>query len=80
MASAIAALSLPGMLLVAVAVPWQASLAAFAVVQLLTVLPVTPGGLGIVEPGLIAPLADGLGSGPAGVTEVTDTRGIRPWA
>ena len=46
-------------------VPWQASLAAFAVVQLLTVLPVTPGGLGIVELGLIAPLASGLGSGPA---------------
>jgi putative heme transporter len=46
-------------------VPWQASLAAFAVVQLLTVLPVTPGGLGIVELGLIAPLAGGLGSGPA---------------
>jgi putative heme transporter len=46
-------------------VPWQASLAAFAMVQLLTVLPVTPGGLGIVELGLIAPLADGLGSGPA---------------
>ncbi len=47
-------------------VPWQASLAAFAVVQLLTMLPVTPGGLGIVELGLIVPLAGGLGSGPAG--------------
>jgi putative heme transporter len=46
-------------------VPWQASLAAFATVQLLTVLPVTPGGLGIVELGLIAPLTSGLGSGPA---------------
>jgi putative heme transporter len=31
-------------------VPWQASLAAFAFVRLLTALPVTPGGLGITEP------------------------------
>jgi putative heme transporter len=32
-------------------VSWQASLTAFAMVRLLTVLPVTPGGLGIVELG-----------------------------
>ena len=38
-------------------VPWQTSLAAFAFVRLLTVLPVTPGGLGITELGLIATLA-----------------------
>jgi uncharacterized protein (TIRG00374 family) len=38
-------------------VPWQTSLAAFAVVRLLTVLPVTPGGLGITELGLIGTLA-----------------------
>ncbi len=46
-------------------VPWQASLAAFAMAQLLTVLPVTPGGLGIVELGLIAPLTGGLAGGSA---------------
>ena len=43
-------------------VSWQASLAAFALVRLLTVLPLTPGGLGIVELGLTAPLIAGLGS------------------
>jgi hypothetical protein len=46
-------------------VSWQASLAAFAMVRLLTVLPVTPGGLGIVELGLTAPLAAGLGDAAA---------------
>lgn len=43
-------------------VSWQASLAAFAIVRLMTVLPLTPGGLGIVELGLTAPLIGGLGS------------------
>jgi uncharacterized membrane protein YbhN (UPF0104 family) len=38
-------------------VPWQTSLAAFAFVRLLTALPVTPGGLGITEFGLIGILA-----------------------
>jgi putative heme transporter len=42
-------------------VPWQTSLAAFAFVRLLTVLPITPGGLGITELGLIAILAAGAG-------------------
>jgi putative heme transporter len=42
-------------------VPWQTSLAAFAFVRLLTVLPITPGGLGITELGLIAILAAGVG-------------------
>jgi putative heme transporter len=42
-------------------VTWQASLAAFAFVRLLTVLPVTPGGLGITELGLAAILAEGAG-------------------
>src|SRR6201986_1267362 len=40
-------------------VPWQTSLAAFALVRLLTVLPITPGGLGITELGLIAILTAG---------------------
>jgi superfamily II DNA/RNA helicase/uncharacterized membrane protein YbhN (UPF0104 family) len=40
-------------------VPWQTSLAAFAFVRLLTVLPITPGGVGIVELGLVGSLADG---------------------
>jgi uncharacterized membrane protein YbhN (UPF0104 family) len=38
-------------------VPWQTSLAAFAAVRLLTVLPVTPGGVGITELGLVTILA-----------------------
>ena len=42
-------------------VSWQASLAAFASVRLLTVLPVTPGGLGITELGLVGILAAGAG-------------------
>ncbi len=42
-------------------VPWQTSLAAFAFVRLLTVLPVTPGGLGITELGLIATLVAAAG-------------------
>lgn len=41
--------------------PWQTSLAAFAFIRLLTVLPITPGGLGITELGLIGILADGAG-------------------
>ena len=40
-------------------VPWQTSLAAFAFVRLLTVLPVTPGGIGITELGLVGILAAG---------------------
>jgi putative heme transporter len=42
-------------------VSWQTSLAAFAFVRLLTVLPITPGGLGITELGLIAILAASAG-------------------
>jgi uncharacterized protein (TIRG00374 family) len=42
-------------------VPWQTSLAAFAFVRLLTVLPITPGGLGITELGLVSILAAGAG-------------------
>jgi uncharacterized membrane protein YbhN (UPF0104 family) len=38
-------------------VPWQTSLAAFAFVRLLTALPVTPGGVGITELGLVTILA-----------------------
>jgi putative heme transporter len=40
-------------------VPWQTCLAAFAFVRLLTVLPVTPGGAGIAELGLVGILAAG---------------------
>ena len=42
-------------------VPWQTSLAAFAFVRLITVLPITPGGLGVTELGLVGVLADGAG-------------------
>lgn len=38
-------------------VSWQTSLAAFAAVRLLTALPVTPGGVGITELGLVTILA-----------------------
>ena len=41
--------------------PWQTSLAAFAFIRLLTAMPITPGGLGITELGLIGILADGAG-------------------
>ncbi len=40
-------------------VSWQTSLAAFAFARLLTVLPVTPGGAGITELGLVSILAAG---------------------
>jgi hypothetical protein len=40
-------------------VPWQTCFAAFAFVRLLTVLPVTPGGAGITELGLVGILAAG---------------------
>jgi putative heme transporter len=49
-------------------VPWQTSLAAFAFVRLLTVLPITPGGLGITELGLIAVL---VGAGHRDGAQVT---------
>jgi uncharacterized membrane protein YbhN (UPF0104 family) len=47
-------------------VPWQTSLAAFAFVRLLTVLPVTPGGVGITELGLVSILAAGANHNVAG--------------
>ena len=40
-------------------VPWQTSLAAFAFIRLATALPLTPGGLGITELGLVGTLAAG---------------------
>ncbi len=46
-------------------VPWQTCLAAFAFVRLLTVLPVTPGGAGIAELGLVGILAAGTTHGAA---------------
>jgi putative heme transporter len=42
-------------------VPWQTSLAAFAFVGLLTALPITPGGVGITELGLVGVLAASTG-------------------
>jgi putative heme transporter len=50
-------------------VPWQTSLAAYAFVRLLTVLPITPGGLGITELGLVGVLA--AGAGPSATAQVT---------
>ena len=50
-------------------VPWQTSLAAFAFVGLLTALPITPGGVGITELGLVGFLvADAGHSAGAQVT------------
>ena len=42
-------------------VPWQTSLAAFAFIRLLTMLPVTPGGIGVTELGLVGILATSAG-------------------
>ncbi len=50
-------------------VTWQASLAAFAFARLLSVLPITPGGLGVVEVSLTVPLTAGLA--PAQAAKVT---------
>lgn len=41
-------------------VPWQEAFAAFAFVRLLSAIPLTPGGLGVVELGLTAALGSGL--------------------
>ena len=43
-------------------VPWQTSLAAFAFIRLLTALPITPGGLGVTELGLVGILVASAGS------------------
>jgi uncharacterized membrane protein YbhN (UPF0104 family) len=53
--------SLRGLGLSQAQVPWETSLAAFAFVRLLTVLPITPGGAGITELGLVGILAAGAG-------------------
>jgi putative heme transporter len=50
-------------------VSWQTSLAAYAFVRLLTVLPLTPGGLGITELGLVGVLA--AEAGPRASAQVT---------
>jgi putative heme transporter len=50
-------------------VPWQTSLAAFAFVGLLTTLPITPGGAGITELGLVGTLA--AAAGPSAGAQVT---------
>jgi putative heme transporter len=44
-------------------VSWQAVLAAFAFVRLLSAVPITPGGLGLVELGLTATMGSGLPDG-----------------
>ena len=61
--------SLRGVGLSQAEVPWQTSLAAFAFARLLTVLPVTPGGAGITEIGLIGILA--AGASPRIAAQVT---------
>jgi uncharacterized membrane protein YbhN (UPF0104 family) len=43
-------------------VPWQTSLAAFAFIRLLTALPLTPGGLGVTELGLVGILVTSAGT------------------
>jgi uncharacterized membrane protein YbhN (UPF0104 family) len=50
-------------------VPWQTSFAAFAFIRLLTALPITPGGLGVTELGLVGILA--ASAGPAAGVQVT---------
>ncbi len=58
--------SLRGVGLSQAQVPWETSLAAFAFVRLLTVLPITPGAAGITELGLVGILASGSGHAIAG--------------
>ncbi len=58
--------SIRGMGLSQAQLPWQTSLAAFAFVRLLTVLPITPGGAGVTELGLVGILAAGAGHKAAG--------------
>lgn len=58
--------SLRGVGLAQSQVPWQTSLAAFAIVRLFTVLPLTPGGAGITELGLVGILAAGTDHRVAG--------------
>jgi uncharacterized membrane protein YbhN (UPF0104 family) len=43
-------------------VSWEKSFAGYALIRLLTTIPITPGGLGITEVGLTAYLASGLGA------------------
>jgi hypothetical protein len=43
-------------------VSWEKSFAGYALIRLLTTIPITPGGLGITEVGLTAYLASGLGN------------------
>jgi putative heme transporter len=43
-------------------VSWEKSFAGYALIRLLTTIPVTPGGLGVTEVGLTAYLAAGLGT------------------
>jgi uncharacterized membrane protein YbhN (UPF0104 family) len=53
---------LRGMGLSQAQMPWQTSLAAFAFIRLLTALPITPGGLGVTELGLVGILVTSTGS------------------
>jgi uncharacterized membrane protein YbhN (UPF0104 family) len=50
-------------------VPWSRCLAGFALARVLSAVPVTPVGVGIIEVGLAAYLSAGLD--PGGVTRVT---------
>jgi putative heme transporter len=55
-------------------VSWQTSLAAFASIRLLTVLPVTPGGLGITDLGLTGILLAGSHALSSGASHQTVAR------
>ena len=57
-------------------VAWAEVLAAFAFVRLLTAIPITPGGLGVVELGLIAALTAAGGDEPEVVGAVLVFRGL----
>jgi uncharacterized protein (TIRG00374 family) len=58
------------------AVTWQEALGAFAVVRLATALPITPGGIGLVEVGLSAALVIAGGSEPEVVAAVLVYRAL----
>ena len=57
-------------------VRWTEVLAVFAVVRLLTAIPITPGGLGVVELGMIAGLTAAGGDEPEVVAAVLVYRGL----
>ena len=66
-------------LAIGVHVPWSALLVVYAGAQLLAELPITPGGLGIVEGGLVTMLARSHLSAAPATAAVVLYRGLSYW-